>query len=692
MRRGAVISVPGLGYTSMARCSPRFLMELFNYSPRGVMHFPPPRTPEEAWRRTFGGLGRSLGRLGVEIVAINPPGGSPRGLAAELAEVERGIMGALGRSLPIASVNSIAYSAAPPACDEVGLVDGFLSRIFRSLDEYMIISPFGDRVGDDFEEYGIYLSSVERPGHEDVIAPEQIPDLVAELAARVARGRHRWQRPAPRGPRGRRKFPTHRAPPMEYKWRVWSVTMVGSLMSAIDGTIVVLAILPIAEDLHTDYITMVWVVVAYLLVNTALVLSLGRMGDMYGRKRMYNAGFIVFIIGSALSGLAPNGLSLVAFRAIQGMGAALLTANSFALISQAFPPQERGKAFGMNSIVWGAGSVLGIVLGGLIITYTTWRAIFLINVPIGIFGTLWAYRAIMPDSRAGGGESFDLVGAGTFTAGLLSLLLAFTWGLLYSWSDPYVYAFVAASLALFASFAVWEAMFSADPIVDFSLFRNRIFSFSVAVAMLQSLALFAVNFLLMFYFEGIAGVPILTAAYLLLPMSIMSMSIGPYAGRLSDRVGARVVATAGLLVQAAALYMLSGITPSTPLLHVAALEAIYGAGGGMFWPANTSAIMSSSPPRRYGVASGVMNMMRNTGMVLSFIMALTAAASVLPAYIVYELFIGTLSGRLPSAMALAYLRGQEFAFRISVALLIASAAMSLVRGRHYFQSRADGRA
>ncbi len=476
---------------------------------------------------------------------------------------------------------------------------------------------------------------------------------------------------------------------MEYKWKVWSVTMVGSLMSSIDSTIVVLAILPIAEDLHTDYITMVWVVVAYLLVNTALVLSLGRMGDLYGRKRMYNAGFVVFIIGSALSGLAPNGLSLVIFRGIQGIGAAMLTANSFALISQAFPPQERGRAFGMNSIVWGAGSILGIVLGGLIITYTTWRVIFLINVPIGIFGTLWAYRTIRPDARAGGGESFDLPGAGTFTGALLSLLLAFTWGLLYSWSDPLVYFFLAASAALFAAFAAWEALLSRDPIVDFSLFRNRLFSLSVGVAMLQSLALFAVNFLLMFYFEGIAGVPILTAAYLLLPMSIMSMTVGPLAGRLSDRVGARIVATAGLLVQAAALYFLTRLTPSTPLAYVALVEAIYGAGGGMFWPANTSAIMSSSPPRRYGVASGVMNMLRNTGMILSFVLALSAATSVLPASVVYSLFIGTLSGRLPTSMALSYLRGQSFAFAVSTALLVASAAMSSIRGHGY---AADDRA
>ncbi|MGC8555624.1 MAG: MFS transporter [Conexivisphaera sp.] len=477
---------------------------------------------------------------------------------------------------------------------------------------------------------------------------------------------------------------------MEYKWKVWSVTMVGSLMSAIDSTVVVLAILPIAEDLHTDYITMVWVVVAYLLVNTALVLSLGRMGDLYGRKRMYNAGFAVFIVGSALSGLAPSGLALVIFRGIQGIGAAMLTANSFALISQVFPPNERGRAFGMNAIVWGAGSILGIILGGVIITYTTWRAIFLINVPIGVFGTLWAYRSIRPDAARSSGESFDLVGAGTFTAALLSLLLAFTWGLLYSWSDPYVGAFLAASAIAFAGFLVWEARFCDDPIVDVGLFRNRVFSLSVGVAMLQSLALFAVNFLLMFYFEGIAGVPILTAAYLLLPMSAMSMIVGPFAGRLSDRVGARVVATVGLLIQAAALYMLSRISAATPLAEVAALEAVYGVGGGMFWPANTSAIMSSSPPRRYGVASGVMNMLRNTGMVLSFVLALTAATSVLPAAVVYQLFVGTLSGRLPEAMGAAYLRGQALAFDLSTALLVVSALMSLVRGKRELQMRGAG--
>ncbi|MGC9177096.1 MAG: hypothetical protein ACP5G6_01530 [Conexivisphaera sp.] len=180
--------MPGLGYTSMARCSPRFIGELFYYSPRGVMHFPPPRTLEEAWRRTFGGLSRILGRMHVEMVPVNPPGNAELPLNEELRSVELGVSDALGRALPVASVNYLARRASPPTCDEVRLVDDFIARIFRSLDEYMILSPFGDRQDHDFEEYGIYLSSVERPGHEEVIEPEQVAELVAELAARIARG------------------------------------------------------------------------------------------------------------------------------------------------------------------------------------------------------------------------------------------------------------------------------------------------------------------------------------------------------------------------------------------------------------------------------------------------------------------------------------------------------------------------
>jgi EmrB/QacA subfamily drug resistance transporter len=468
---------------------------------------------------------------------------------------------------------------------------------------------------------------------------------------------------------------------MEYKWKAFSVTSVGGIMAAIDSTIVLLALLPIARDLKTDYVTIIWVVVAYLLANTALVLSLGRVADIYGRKRMYNIGFVVFTIGSLLSGLAFSGISLVGFRALQGVGAALLTANSFAILSEAFPRNERGKAFGMNSIVWGTGSILGIVLGGLIITFTSWRVIFLINVPIGIFGTVWAYRTLH-ESKASDfrEESVDIPAAILFTLTLMALLVGITWGLLYGWGAQWTIAFLALSPVLFVSFLFWEANVSKDPIIPLEFFKNRTFTFSIISALLQSLALFSVNFLLIFYLEGIGGFSVLTASYLIVPMAVASSIVGPFAGLLTDRIGARYVASAGLAIQATVLFLLSRLTVSTPLIDVALLEAGFGVGGGLFWPANTSAIMSAAPHGRFGAASGIMNTLRNTGMVMSFALTLTALTSAIPSGLVYALFVGNFSGSLPHSAAISYLSGQSFAFEISVVLLLLCVVFSLFRG------------
>ena len=473
---------------------------------------------------------------------------------------------------------------------------------------------------------------------------------------------------------------------MEYKWKAFSVTSVGSLMAAVDSTIVLLALVPIAEELRSDYVTMVWVVVAYILANTALVLSLGRLADIYGRKKMYNVGFVVFIIGSALCGFAPSGSALVAFRAIQGLGAALLAANSFAIISEAFPRNERGKAFGTTSIVWGSGTIVGIILGGLIITYTSWRLIFLINLPIGAFGTIWAYRTLKETKANKVHTYIDLPATVSFTIGLLALMLGISWGIIYSWNDPITLLSIALSPFVFAFFVYWEAKRSRDPVIDLVMLKNRVFTLSLITAMLQSVALFSVNFLLLFYLEGIAGLPVLTASYLIIPMAVSSSVVGPFAGRLSDRLGARIVATLGLLIQVAVLFLLRGLTTTTTLLQVAIIEAVYGVGGGLFWPANTSAIMASSPPARYGVSSGIMNTFRNTGMVMSFALSLTAVTGVIPTSVVYQLFIGTFSGTLAPDYASAYLSGQSYAFEISIVLLAASTLFSLVRGK---ESRLD---
>ncbi|MGC9071402.1 MAG: MFS transporter [Acidilobus sp.] len=467
---------------------------------------------------------------------------------------------------------------------------------------------------------------------------------------------------------------------MEYKWKALSVTSVGTLMSAIDSTVVLLALVPIAEDLHSDYVTIVWIVVAYLLANTSLVLSLGRLGDSFGRKRIYNLGFVVFTIGSLLSALSHTGPQLVVFRALQGVGAAMMVSNSLAIISEAFPVTERGRALGINSIVWSSGNILGIVLGGLIITYTTWRWIFLINVPIGVFGTLWAYVTLVESRGNRSREPFDVPAAALFTTGVLALQLGVTYGLLRGWGDPYTLASFIAVPPLMACFVLWELYRAGDPIIDLRLFtRNRMFSASIFTATVQSLAMFAVNFLLLFYLEGVFGLPVLTASYLIIPMAAVNMISGPIGGRLTDRFGPRPVATVGLVIQGVALYLLASMTVSTPLWWVAFVEGLYGLGGGLFWPSNTTAVISSTPRERYGTASGMLTTFRNTGMILSFAVSLTAVAAALPSTYVYQLFVGTLSSHLPLRLELSYLGAQSFSYRVSLGLLALATVLSALR-------------
>ncbi|MGP8125566.1 MAG: MFS transporter [Nitrososphaerales archaeon] len=466
---------------------------------------------------------------------------------------------------------------------------------------------------------------------------------------------------------------------MDYKWKALSVTSVGAMMAAVDGTVVLLALFPIATDLKSDFVTMIWAVIAYLLVNTALVLSFGRLADMYGRKKMFNFGFVVFTVGSALSGLAFSGISLVAFRVVQGAGAALLTANSFAILTDAFPRSETGRAFGLNAIVWAVGSILGIVLGGVIITYTTWRLIFLINVPIGIFGTIWAYRTLRESKTVGARGSFDIPAALSFTIGLFAVLFGVTWGLIYSWGDVVTLTSFAVSPLFFIFFGLWETRYSKDPIVDFAFFRNGAFSFSLLAAMFQSIAVFSVNFLLIFYLEGISGLTALSASYLIIPLALATAATAPFGGMLADRFGGRVITAFGLFMQFIVLVLLSRLTTATPTVEIAAIETLYGVGAGFFWPANTSTIMRSSLAGKLGVGSGIMNTFRSTGMILSFAITLTAVTLVVPAGIVYQLFIGNLSGKLPAAMGASYLSGESFAFEISAALLVVALVLSLIR-------------
>lgn len=465
-----------------------------------------------------------------------------------------------------------------------------------------------------------------------------------------------------------------------YKWIALSVTTVGSFMAALDSTVVILALPNMLQDLHSDLVRMTWIILSYLLVSTVLQLSFGRMADMFGRVRLYNLGFVIFTIGSVLCGLSPTDTFLIGARILQGVGGAMLTANSMAIITEAFPAGQRGQAMGINAITWGLGSVLGPVLGGVILAFTSWRWIFLINLPVGIIGTLAAFlllHDIAPNPR---GERFDIPGALLFCAGLVTLLLGIMGSIGAGWLSPPVLIYAGIALVSFVSFSIWERR-ATYPMLDLRLFSNRRYTFSVLAATFQSLALFAVNFLIVFWLQGVRGFSPLTAAFLILPLPILTSIIGPLGGRWADRdrLKGTTPATVGLIVQVAALVVLIFLTPDTPYIWLAIALSLMGLGGAFFWSPNTSSAMGTAPRNRLGVASATLNTMRNFGMVCSFAVALSVAAASMPPQLVSAVFLGTIKGHLPPTYANAFTNGMSHAFIVSIVISLAAIVFSVVR-------------
>ena len=473
---------------------------------------------------------------------------------------------------------------------------------------------------------------------------------------------------------------------VEYKWIVLSVTTIGALMAAIDSTIVTLALPNMMVELHSDLISMIWVIMAYILVSTVFLLTFGRVADLFGRVRMYNLGFVVFTIGSALCGFSTSVTQLILFRLVQGAGAAMMVVNSAALLTEVFPANERGRALGINGITWSAGGVIGPVLGGLILSVGSWRWIFFINVPIGILGALWGYLALKEMSSRGKAEKFDPIGALSFSIGLVSILLSLTTGIELGWFSLPVLGMFALFFIMLVVFFWWERR-AASPVLDFSLFKDRVYNFSVLAAMMQSLAMFAVNFLVIFYLQGVRGYDPLHAALLLIPLPIVSSILAPISGIVADRIGARLPATLGLIVQAIALVWFAQITPTTAYWQIAIGLGIMGIGGGLFYSPNTSAAMNSAPKQRLGVASATLATLRQVGMVTSFALAMAVSAASLPKQVMMQLFVGT-NVALGSSVEQAFVIGMHSAFHVSLVLCLIAAGISWVRGKENRREKA----
>lgn len=466
-----------------------------------------------------------------------------------------------------------------------------------------------------------------------------------------------------------------------------AVIVTGVLITAVDTTIVVLALPEIQRSLAIGLTSVVWVVIGYLLVITILATQVGRLGDMFGRVRMYRVGFLIFIAGSALCALAWNEGSIVAFRLVQGVGGALVTANSGAVIADTFPASKRGRAYGFNSIGWSLGAVLGIVLGGFIVTYISWRWIFWINVPIGIGAYLGALR-VLHDRGKRQHHRIDLAGMASLGLGLFGVLWAMT-QLATSAFSLALLGYLAGGFILLAVFVAIERA-HPEPMLDLSLFKIPTMTPSLLAALFQALGNFAVLFLVIMYLQGARDLRPISAALLLVPGYVIGGVVGPMVGRLTDRIGPVLPATIGLTIQAGAFAIYAQLGLAAPLWLVVVASVVNGVGNGSFFPANTTAVMKASPPGVFGVASGMLRTFSNVGMVFSFAVTILIAAHSIARGLAFAIFVGTTS--LHGALAGAFVQGLHAAFYAAMGLAAVAGVLSAVRGRGGFvQTGAAGR-
>ncbi len=459
------------------------------------------------------------------------------------------------------------------------------------------------------------------------------------------------------------------------KYLVLLGILIGTLMSAIDTTIVILALPTMTVELKAPFLTTIWVILGYLLVLAALTTQMGRLGDIFGRGRIFNFGFLVFIIGSAASGAAPSAEFLIGARIAQGLGAALLQSNSSAIVADNFAPNERGKAFGITSMGWTIGGTLGIVLGGVITSLIGWRYIFYINVPVGLVGLYWSYRYIKDTRRA----ETRIDWAGTSLLMLLLGLIAYgATQIAGNGATLFNLIFVLVGVLLIIPFVLIEVRIE-NPVINMQAFKEKMLTFSLLSAFLQAVGYLSVVFVLIMYLQGIRGFTPLYSAILLVPGYVVSSLLAPFFGRASDKFGSGLMASLGIFFIAAGVVVYFLLTPASTIYMVILGSMISGFGGAMFWPSNNSAVMSSAPRKLYGSVSGLLRTLSNMGTLLSYVMAISIASLAVPRQVAFEVFLGL--GKLDQRVSSQFLNGIHAALVVSLVILILAGAFSLFRVR-----------
>jgi MFS family permease len=462
-------------------------------------------------------------------------------------------------------------------------------------------------------------------------------------------------------------------PDISYKWIALSNTTLGVLMATLNASILLIALPDIFRGIHLDPLApgntnyLLWMILSFLVVTAVLVVSLGRLGDVYGRVRVYNLGFVVFTVGSVLLSVtwmtgSPAALWLIGMRVVQGIGGAMLFANSSAILTDAFPAHQRGLALGINGVAAIAGSFIGLIAGG-ILAPISWRLIFLVSVPFGLFGTVWAYRKLV-DLSPRRPARVDWWGNVTFAAGLIAVMVGITYGIqpygahTMGWTAPGVLAAILGGLAILGVFVAIERRVS-EPMFDLSLFRIRAFTAGCVATLLAAIGRGGLQFILIIWLQGVwlprhgynfAQTPLWAGIYMI-PLIVGFLVAGPVSGYLSDRYGARPFATGGMLLAAASFLALELLPVNFAYPPFAALLLLNGLAMGLFSSPNRAAIMNSLPAAQRGAGAGMSATFQNAAQVLSigifFSLMIVGLAAHLPA----ALHDGLIAHHVPAADA-----------------------------------------
>ncbi len=471
---------------------------------------------------------------------------------------------------------------------------------------------------------------------------------------------------------------------LTYKWLALLIASLGTLGGVLNGTTLLIALPTIMIALNTTLIGVMAPIIVYMLVTTITAPLWGRAADLYGRKRLYLAGLVLFTLGSLLCGISTDIVQLTGFRVFQAVGGSILIANSTIIVTDAFPRGELGRANGILSMILAAASVVGPVLGG-VLTLIDWRLNFYFNIPIGLAALYLGVRYLRePTLPRLGAERFDYAGLALFTIAVMTLLVYVGVGVMPGFLSPVMLATLGIFLVSLVLFVRRENSIP-NPLIDLSLFRIQIVAFGQLSVFLNAIARGAVMILLILYFQGVRGLDPLTASILIAPLAVGLVIMGPVGGILSDRYGSRSISTIGLVISLVGLAGLAVIRYDTPYTWIALSMFVNGMGSGLFASPNTSAVMAAVPPERRGITSSVRALLNNLGMVISMAIAMPVLIGSVSMDQIMEMFVigGT---NMPIPVQEAVTAGITFAFAVSTLLTVPAVIASALRGA---EQRAD---